>query len=141
MKDVSTQQVAEHLKRLNPWWTSGQMDEGTLVLRPRAYLPLVRQILLDEKLRRAVVLLPPLGRLLGSPQPGTVAGSQRTVQTRCVRKPVRGQFLQAPHDDAFQIGRNRRIDLRRRRRAARTARFRCSMRAGGCCRCNRSCRS
>ncbi len=59
MKDVSTQQVAEHLKRLNPWWTSGQMDEGTLVLRPRAYLPLVRQILLDEKLRRAVVLLGP----------------------------------------------------------------------------------
>jgi len=36
MKDVSTQQVAEHLKRLNPWWTSGRMDEDTLVLRPRA---------------------------------------------------------------------------------------------------------
>ena len=59
MKDVSTQQVAEHLKRLNPWWTSGRMDEDTLVLRPRAYLPLVRQILLEEKLRRAVVLLGP----------------------------------------------------------------------------------
>jgi predicted AAA+ superfamily ATPase len=59
MKDVSDQQVADHLKQLNPWWKSGRMDGSTLALRPRAYLGLVRQLLADEQLRRAVVLLGP----------------------------------------------------------------------------------
>lgn len=59
MKDVSNQQVAEHLKRLNPWWQSGAMDQTTLELRPRAYLEPVRQLLLEPRLRRAVVLLGP----------------------------------------------------------------------------------
>lgn len=59
MKDVSDQQVAEHLKRLNPWWNSAAMDAETLALRPRAYLGPVRQLLLEPKLRRAVVLLGP----------------------------------------------------------------------------------
>jgi predicted AAA+ superfamily ATPase len=59
VKDVSNQQVATHLKRLNPWWQSGEMDAGTLDLRPRAYLGLVRQLLLEPGLRRAVVLLGP----------------------------------------------------------------------------------
>jgi uncharacterized protein len=59
MKDVSNQQVAEHFKRLNPWWESAAMDADTLALRPRAYLAPVRQLLLEEKLRRAVVLLGP----------------------------------------------------------------------------------
>lgn len=59
MKDVSNQQVAEHLKRLNPWWDSGRMDEDTQALRPRAYLVPVRQLLLEAQLRRAVVLLGP----------------------------------------------------------------------------------
>lgn len=35
------------------------MDDATLVYRPRDYLPLVREILLDAALRRAVVLLGP----------------------------------------------------------------------------------
>lgn len=35
------------------------MDGSTLALRPRAYLGLVRQLLADEQLRRAVVLLGP----------------------------------------------------------------------------------
>ena len=56
MKDVSYQQVEEHLKRLNPWWRDGRMDEATLTLRPRAYLEAVRALLLEPKLRRAVVL-------------------------------------------------------------------------------------
>ncbi|MFT3801276.1 MAG: ATP-binding protein [Burkholderiaceae bacterium] len=59
MKDVSNQQVADHLKRLNPWWASSGMDPETLALRPRAYLGPVRQLLLEPKLRRAVVLLGP----------------------------------------------------------------------------------
>ncbi|MFV0370867.1 MAG: ATP-binding protein [Azonexus sp.] len=59
MKDVSDQQVAEHLKRLNPWWQSAAMDEATTALRPRAYLGPVRQLLLEPGLRRAVVLLGP----------------------------------------------------------------------------------
>lgn len=59
MKDVSDQQVAEHLKRLNPWWQSAEMDRETLDLRPRAYLRPVRQLLLEPNLRRAVVLLGP----------------------------------------------------------------------------------
>jgi predicted AAA+ superfamily ATPase len=59
MKDVSDQQVAEHLKRLNPWWQSATMDEATLALLPRAYLDPVRQLLLEPNLRRAVVLLGP----------------------------------------------------------------------------------
>ncbi len=59
MKDVSNQQVEDHLKRLNPWWDSARMDPETLDLRPRAYLGPVRQLLLEPKLRRAVVLLGP----------------------------------------------------------------------------------
>lgn len=59
MKDVSDQQVAEHLKRLNPWWQSAAMDPQTQALRPRAYLGPVRQLLLEPQLRRAVVLLGP----------------------------------------------------------------------------------
>lgn len=59
MKDVSNQQIAEHLKRLNPWWQSRRVDEATAALRPRAYLEPVRQLMLDTGLRRAVVLLGP----------------------------------------------------------------------------------
>lgn len=57
MKDVSNQQVAEHLKRLNPWWQDGCADKGTQALRPRAYIGAVRALLLAPELRRAVVLL------------------------------------------------------------------------------------
>lgn len=59
MKDVSDQQVAEHLRRLNPWWQHAAMDQATLDLRPRAYLGPVRNLLLEPNLRRAVVLLGP----------------------------------------------------------------------------------
>ena len=59
MKHVSDQQVADHLKRLNPWWQSGTMDAETLALHPRAYLGPVRQLLQEARLRRAVVLLGP----------------------------------------------------------------------------------
>ena len=59
MKDVSNQQIAEHFKRLNPWWDSAAMDADTLALRPRAYLDPVRRLLLEPGLRRAVVLLGP----------------------------------------------------------------------------------
>lgn len=59
MKNVSDQQVAEHLKRLSPWWQNAMMDPATLDLRPRAYLGRVRQLLLEPNLRRAVVLLGP----------------------------------------------------------------------------------
>ena len=59
MKDVSNQQIAEHLKRLNPWWGSGAMDAETLALHPRAYLDPVRRLLQEPKLGRAVVLLGP----------------------------------------------------------------------------------
>ena len=59
MKDVSNQQVIDHLKRLNPWWDNGRMDDETLELRPRAYLAPVGQLLSTPELRRAVVLLGP----------------------------------------------------------------------------------
>jgi len=59
MKNVSNQQVINHLKRLNPWWDSGEMDAGTLDLQPRAYLGPVRKLMLEPALRRAVVLLGP----------------------------------------------------------------------------------
>lgn len=59
MKDVSNQQVIGHLKRLNQWWQNGAMDEATLAMKPRAYVAPVRQLLLEPKLRRAVVLLGP----------------------------------------------------------------------------------
>ncbi|HET8941704.1 MAG TPA: ATP-binding protein [Rudaea sp.] len=59
MKDVSEQQVAEHLKRLNPWWQGAGADATIATLRPRAYLAPVRQLLLEPNLRRAVVLLGP----------------------------------------------------------------------------------
>jgi len=59
MKDVSIQQIAEHLKRLNPWWESARIDTQTQELQPRAYLAPVRQLLLEHNLRRAIVLLGP----------------------------------------------------------------------------------
>lgn len=59
MKDVSEQQVADHLKRLNPWWQGAGADATIATLRPRAYLAPVRQLLLEPNLRRAVVLLGP----------------------------------------------------------------------------------
>ncbi|MCD6675405.1 MAG: hypothetical protein LT106_21475 [Burkholderiaceae bacterium] len=59
MKDVSNQQIAEHLKRLNTWWEDGGADEATQALRPRACLEPVRRLLQDPNLRRAVVLLGP----------------------------------------------------------------------------------
>jgi len=59
MKDVSDQQVIDHLKRLNLWWQSGVMDADTLAMLPRAYLTPIRQLLLEPHLRRAVVLLGP----------------------------------------------------------------------------------
>ncbi|MBK6726600.1 MAG: ATP-binding protein [Xanthomonadales bacterium] len=59
MKDVSDQQVADHLKRLNPWWSGAGMDGETLALRPRAYLGPVRRLLRESSLRRAIVLLGP----------------------------------------------------------------------------------
>lgn len=59
MKDVSNQQIAEHLKRLNPWWQSARVDEATSALSPRAYLEPIHQLLLESKLRRAIVLLGP----------------------------------------------------------------------------------
>jgi len=59
MKDVSNQQLADHLKRLNPWWASGAMDAETCALQPRAYLVPVLKLLQEPKLRRAVVLLGP----------------------------------------------------------------------------------
>jgi len=59
MKIVSDQQVADHLKTLNPWWDSHRMDDGTLELGPRAYLGPVLRLLLEPGLRRAVVLLGP----------------------------------------------------------------------------------
>jgi uncharacterized protein len=59
MKAVSNQQIAEHLKRLNPWWTSGVIDAETQLLKPRAYVTPVLKLLLEPELRRAVVLLGP----------------------------------------------------------------------------------
>ncbi|MBK7147176.1 MAG: AAA family ATPase [Xanthomonadales bacterium] len=53
------QQVADHLKRLNPWWSGAGMDGETLALRPRAYLDPVRRLLRESSLRRAIVLLGP----------------------------------------------------------------------------------
>jgi hypothetical protein len=59
VKVVSNQQVAEHLQRLNPWWSGGGMDRQTLAMQPRAYLNPVLQLLRETNLRRAVVLLGP----------------------------------------------------------------------------------
>jgi predicted AAA+ superfamily ATPase len=59
MKDVSDQQVADHLKRLNPWWQGAGVDPATRALRARAYLGPVRHLLLEPNLHRAVVLLGP----------------------------------------------------------------------------------
>lgn len=59
MKDVSDQQVASHLKRLNPWWVNAEMDAETQALCPRAYLEPVRKLIQEPGLRRAVVLLGP----------------------------------------------------------------------------------
>lgn len=60
MKDISDQEVIEHLKRLNRWWSGAPgLDEMTSRLKRRAYLPAVRHLLTDVQLRRAVVLLGP----------------------------------------------------------------------------------
>lgn len=60
MKDISDQEVTEHLKRLNRWWSDPEgVDPESDTLRPRAYLEPVRRLVLDANLRRAVVLLGP----------------------------------------------------------------------------------
>ncbi|MCL2525303.1 MAG: ATP-binding protein [Betaproteobacteria bacterium] len=59
MKDVSDQQITDHLKRLNPWWAGAGMDQEAAKLRQRPYLELVQQLLLEPGLRRAIVLLGP----------------------------------------------------------------------------------
>lgn len=59
MKDISNQQIIQHLKVLNPWWSGAGIDEDVRKLRPRAYLVPVRQLLRETDLRRAVVLLGP----------------------------------------------------------------------------------
>jgi predicted AAA+ superfamily ATPase len=59
VKTVSEQQLAEHLRRLNPWWTDTEASWPADELKPRAYVPRVLQLLTDTRLRRAVVLLGP----------------------------------------------------------------------------------
>lgn len=60
MKDISDQEVIEHLRRLNRWWSGAAgVDDATAGLKRRAYLPAVRRLLTDVQLRRAVVLLGP----------------------------------------------------------------------------------
>lgn len=59
MKDISDQEVIAHLKRLNGWWPDGNLDGDVFGLTSRAYLPAVKELLTDEKLRRAVVLMGP----------------------------------------------------------------------------------
>src|SRR5690606_25908027 len=59
MRDVSNQQVTDHLKRLNLWWQPSRMDANTLSMHPRAYLTPIRQLLLEPSLRRAIALLGP----------------------------------------------------------------------------------
>ncbi|MCL2877138.1 MAG: ATP-binding protein [Betaproteobacteria bacterium] len=59
MKDVSNQQITDHLKRLNPWWVGTGMDQEAAELHQRPYLELVQQLLLEPGLRRALVLLGP----------------------------------------------------------------------------------
>lgn len=59
MKTISNQEVALHLKRLNPWWSGSGIDPAIAKFTPRAYLPPVLQLLTNLKLRRAVVLLGP----------------------------------------------------------------------------------
>jgi len=102
MKDVSDQQVAEHLKRLNPWWQSARVDEATSALRPRAYLEPVRQLMLDSGLRRAVVLLGPrrvgktilIRHLIASLLESGVAG-QRIGYVEMDHPLLHGQSLEA----------------------------------------------
>lgn len=86
MKDVSNQQITEHLKRLNPWWAGGLVDKALAALSPRAYLEPVMQLLVEPRLRRAVVLLGPrrvgktilirhlIARLLETGVPGSCVG-------------------------------------------------------------------
>ncbi|MGD9603968.1 MAG: ATP-binding protein [Gammaproteobacteria bacterium] len=102
MKDVSNQQIAGHLKRLNPWWQGAAMDEQTLGLRPRAYLGPVRQLLQQVNLRRAVVLLGPrrvgktiLIRHLIADLLGQGAPAQRLAYVEMDHPLLHGQSLEA----------------------------------------------
>lgn len=102
MKDVSNQQIEEHLKRLNPWWRCARGDEATSALRPRAYLEPVRQLMLESQLRRAVVLLGPrrvgktilIRHLIASLLDSGVAG-QRIGYVEMDHPLLHGQSLEA----------------------------------------------
>jgi uncharacterized protein len=60
MKDISNQEVAAHIKRLNRWWNPELVKDTDLdKLTPRAYLKPVKDLMTDTALRRAVVLLGP----------------------------------------------------------------------------------
>lgn len=60
MKDISDQEVEEHLKRRNGWWKGlAEVDGAAGLMQPRAYLGAVHALLTNPDLRRAVVLLGP----------------------------------------------------------------------------------
>lgn len=59
MKDISDQEVIDHLKRLNRWWPGLGIAPDIAVLEPRAYLSAVKSLVVNTHLRRAVVLMGP----------------------------------------------------------------------------------
>jgi len=59
MEQVPRDQVLRHLRSENPWWATGAIAPELAALRPRRYLELFLPLVLEEGVRRAVVLMGP----------------------------------------------------------------------------------
>lgn len=59
MEQVPRDQVLRRLRSENPWWETGAIAPELASLRPRRYLELFLPLVLEERLRRAVVLMGP----------------------------------------------------------------------------------
>ena len=56
MKDITEQQVAQHIRLLNPWWDKAQ-GLPNAKLKPRAYMKSIQNLITNVDIKRAVVLL------------------------------------------------------------------------------------
>ncbi len=60
MKDITNQEVIEHVKRTNPWWSGRRTELPRIAgLRPRPYIEPLYDLLTNLDARRAIVLLGP----------------------------------------------------------------------------------
>lgn len=59
MREISQREVLDRLKFDNPWWNEPEIDSFYRKMPPRAYLPPFEQLVREERISRAVILMGP----------------------------------------------------------------------------------